>query len=62
MYPFRLWLMSWFFLSLAFELVVLLPELGRMVGSLERELEIAKVAIGQSAEALSKSLEQRRAL
>ena len=62
MYLFRLWLMSWFFLSLAFELVVLFLELGGKVGSLERELETAKVAIGRSTEALAKSLEERRAL
>ena len=54
--------MSWFFLSLASELVVLLPELGGRVGSLERELETAKAAIGQSAEVLAKSLEERHAL
>ena len=62
MYLFRLWLMSWFFLSLAFELVVLFPEQGGKIGSLERELEIAKAAIGRSVEALAKSLEERRAL
>ena len=37
-------------------------ELGGKVGSLERELETAKAAIGRSAEALAKSLEERRAL
>ena len=36
MYLLRLWLMSWFFLSFASELVVLLPELGERIGSLER--------------------------
>ena len=54
--------MSWFFLSLASELVVLFPELGGKIGSLERELETAKAAIGRRAEALAKSLEERRAL
>ena len=57
-----LWLMSWFFLSLASELVVLFLELGEKLGSLEWELEIAKMAIGQSMEALAKSLEERHAL
>ena len=54
--------MPWFFLSFASELVVLLPELGGRIGSLEQELEIAKAVIGRSAEALAKSLEERRAL
>ena len=45
MYLFRLWLMPWFFLSFASELVVLFPELGGKIGSLERELETAKAAI-----------------
>ena len=58
MYLFRLWLMSWFFLSLAYELVILFLELGRKIGSLERELETAKAVIGRSAEALAKSLEE----
>ena len=58
MYLFRLWLMSWFFLSLASELVVLFSELGEKIGSLERELETAKVVIVQSVEALAKSLEE----
>ena len=49
MYLLRLWLMPWFFLSFASELVVLLPELGERVGSLERET-------------LAKSLEERHAL
>ena len=62
MYPFHLWLMSWFILSLASELVVLLLELGGRVGSLERELETAKMVIGRSAEALAKSLEEQHAL
>ena len=62
MYLFHLWLMSWFFLSLAFVLVVLFPEQGGKIGSLEQELEIAKAAIGRSMEALAKSLEERRAL
>ena len=62
MYLFRLWLTSWFFPSFGSELVVLFPELGRKSGSLERELEIAKAAIGRSVEALAKSLEERRAL
>ena len=61
MYMFCFWLMSWFFLSLASELVILLPKLGGRVGSLERELETAKAAIGQNAEALAKSLEERHA-
>ena len=58
MYLFCLWLMSWFFLSLASELVVLFLELGRKIGSLEWELETTKAAIGRSAEALAKSLEE----
>ena len=36
--------------------------MGGKIGSLERELETAKTAIGQSVEALAKSLEERRAL
>ena len=62
MYLFCLWLMPWFFLSFASELVVLFPELGGKIGSLERELETAKAAIGRSVEALAKSLEERCAL
>ena len=62
MYLFCLWLMSWFFLSLASELVVLFLELGGKFGSLEWELGIAKAVIGRSMEALSKSLEERCAL
>ena len=62
MYLFRFWLMSCFFLSLAPELVVLLPKLGGRVGPLERELETAKAVIGRSVETLAKSLEERRAL
>ena len=62
MYLLRLWLMPWFFLSFASELVVLFLELGERIGSLEQELETAKAAIGQSAEALAKSLEERCAL
>ena len=62
LYLFHLWLMSWFFLSLASELVVLFLELGEKIGSLERELETAKAVIGQRAEALAKSLEERHAL
>jgi len=54
--------MPWFFLSFTSELVVLFLELGGRIGSLERELETAKVVIGQSTEALAKSLEERRAL
>ena len=54
--------MPWFFLSFASELVVLFLELGRRIGSLERELETAKVAIGRSMEALARSLEERCAL
>ena len=62
MYLLRLWLMPWFFLSFASELVVLLPKLGRRIGSLEQELEIAKAAIGRSVEALAMSLEEQCAL
>ena len=50
--------MPWVFLSLASELVILLPKLGGKIGSLERELEIAKAVIGRSVEALAKSLEE----
>ena len=46
MYLFCFWLMSWLFLSLASEPVILLLELGGRVGSLERYLEMAKVMIG----------------
>ena len=35
MYLFRLWLMSWFFLSVASEIVALFSELGGKIGSLE---------------------------
>ena len=42
MYLFCLWLIPWFFLSFASELVVLFLELGGKIGSLERELETAK--------------------
>ena len=62
MYLLCLWLMPWFFLSFAFELVVLLLELGGKVESLERDLETAKATIGQHVEALAKSLEERCAL
>ena len=62
MYLFCLWLMPWFFLSFASELVIFFLELGGKIGSLERELETAKVAIGQSAEVLAKSIEERCAL
>ena len=62
MYLFCLWLMSWFFLSLASELLVLFLELDEKIGSLERELETAKAAIGRSTEVLAKSLEERHAL
>ena len=58
MYLFHFWLMSCFFLFLASELVILLPELGEKVGSLEQDLETAKAMIGRSAEALAKSLEE----
>ena len=51
-----------FFLFLASELVILLLELGRRVGSLEQDLEMAKAMIGRSTEALAKSLEERHAL
>ena len=59
MYLFHLQLMPWFFLCFASELVVLFPELGGKIGSQERELETAKAAIGQSVEALAKSLEEQ---
>ena len=62
MYLFCLWFMPCFFLSFASEPVVLFPELGEKIGSLERELETAKAAIGRSMEALVKSLEERCAL
>ena len=58
MYLLCLWLMPWFFLSFASELVILLPELGGRIRSLEWELEIAKAVIGQSVEALAKSLKE----
>ena len=41
---------------------VLFLELGGRIGSLEWDLETAKAAIGQSAEVLAKSLEERHAL
>ena len=50
--------MSWFFLSFASELVILFPELGGKIGSLEQELETAKAVIDQSMKALAKSLEE----
>ena len=62
MYLFCIWLMPWFFLSFASELVVLFLELGRKIGSLEQELETAKATIGQSAEVLAKSIEECHAL
>ena len=62
MYLLCLWLMSWFFLSLASELVVLFLELCGRIGYLEWELETAKATIGRSVEALAKSLEERHAL
>ena len=62
MYLLCLWLMPWFFLSFASEVVVLFLELGERIGSLERELETAKAAIGWSMEALAKSLEEQHAL
>ncbi|XP_066323711.1 uncharacterized protein [Miscanthus floridulus] len=37
-------------------------DLGRKVGSLEQDLETARATIGQNAEALAKSLEERCAL
>jgi len=52
MYLFHIWLMSWFFLSFAFELVILFLELGGKIGSLEREWETAKAALQKSLEAL----------
>ena len=58
-YLLRLWLMSWFFLSLASELVLLFLELGGRISSLERELETAKAVIGWIMEALAKSLEEQ---
>ena len=54
--------MPLFFPSLASKLVVLFPELGERIGSLEQDLETAKATIGRSTEALAKSLEERRAL
>ena len=54
--------MPWFFLSFASKLVVLFPELGGKVGSLELKLVTAKAVIGRSTEALAKSLEERCAL
>jgi len=56
-YLFYFCLMSWLFLSLVSEPVILLLELSGRVGSLERDLETAKVTIGRNAEALAKSLE-----
>ena len=50
-----------FFLYLASKLVILIPELGGKVESLERDLEMAKATIGRNAEALAKSLEEQRA-
>ena len=58
MYLFHLWLMSRFFLSFASKLVILFLELGKKIGSLERELETAKAAIDRSMEVLAKSLEE----
>ena len=58
MYLFCFWLMSWFFISLASKLVILLPELGGNVGSLEQDLETARATIGWNAKALAKSLEE----
>ena len=37
-------------------------ELGGKIGSLEEELETAKVMVGRGVEALARSLEERRAL
>ena len=51
-----------FFLWLDSELVILFLELGGKVESLEQDLETAKATIDQNAEALAKSLEERRAL
>ena len=62
MYLFLLWLKPWFFLSFVSELVVLFPELGGKLGSLERELETAKMVIGRSVEAQAKSLKEQHAL
>ena len=62
MYLFYFWLMSWLFLSLASEPIILLLELGERVWSLEQDLETAKAMIGLNAEALAKSLEERHAL
>ena len=58
MYLFHLRLMPWFFLSFAFELVILFPELGGRIGSLEWKLDTAKAAIGRSMEVLANSLEE----
>ena len=62
MYLFCFWLMSWLFLSLASEPIILLLELGRRVGLLEWDLETARAMIGRNEEVLAKSLEERRAL
>ena len=51
-----------FFLQPISELVALLPELGRKVKSLERDLEMVKATFGRNAEAPAKSLEEQRAL
>ena len=62
MYLFCIWLMSWLFLSCASEPVILLPELGGRVGSLEQDLETARATIGRNVKALAKSLEEQHAL
>ena len=62
MYLFHLWLMPWFFLSFASELVILFPELGGKIGSLEQELEMVKTTVGRRAEARAQSHEEQRAL
>ena len=51
-----------FFLWLDSELVILFLELGGKVESLEQDLVTAEAMISQNAEALAKSLEERRAL
>ena len=51
-----------FFLQPVSELVALLPELGRKVKSLEQDLQTVMVTFGWNADALAKSLEERRAL
>ena len=51
-----------FFLQLVSKLVALLVELGGKVKSLEQDLETVNATFGWNAEALAKSLEERRPL